>query len=173
MSVASLFIRTLYSSSSPRVGSPSLRRDDDVSHAIEEEDDTQEKKEVVVPGDHVLGTEIHEGSNVRPIGGSHERRIFAANAMGDDGLKFALDDQQPDYGDCQQNQTDAGRPKLSKIHQTNRSRFPWSRICYLRDEARCAQAVTVAPAGADSCSAARVPRWSDRSPRSARCRRAR
>src|SRR5947207_9727788 len=67
--------------------------DDDVSHAIEKEDDAQDEEEVIVPGDHVFGTEIHEGKNISALGRSHERCIFAADAMGHGAIEFTMNDE--------------------------------------------------------------------------------
>jgi hypothetical protein len=38
-----------------------------VFHLVEKEDDTREKQQVIIPGDHVLCPQVHEGYEIDPV----------------------------------------------------------------------------------------------------------
>ena len=54
----------------------------DVLHAIEEEDDADQEEQVVVAGHHVLGAEVEERHDRRAVDTLHEHRVARRDAVG-------------------------------------------------------------------------------------------
>ena len=79
------------------------------------------KQEVVVAGHHVLGTEIHERKDIRPIGRSDKSCVFSANAVGEYAIKFSSDHAQAEHRCGQKNRVNSGQAKASKTEQRDRS----------------------------------------------------
>src|SRR5579871_2006697 len=57
--------------------------DEHIAQAIEKEDDAEDEQQVIISGHHVLGAEIHERQEIRPLGGRYEGGIAAADAVGE------------------------------------------------------------------------------------------